>query len=73
MPDNITTLDQLMALSNALVEAKTAAETAEKEVGQAQRRAAKKAAAVKEAQAAYDAARKQIEDAIAANAKKGGK
>ena len=70
MPENITTLDQLMKLNNELEAAKAAHTLAVKEVGQAQRRAEKKATAVAEAQKAYDAARKQIEDAIAAQGQK---
>lgn len=66
MPDNITTLDGLMALNNQLEAAKAAHTISVKEVTQAQNRVAKKLAAVKLAQDAYDKARAEIEAAIAA-------
>lgn len=65
MPDSVTTLDGLMKLNSELDAAKAAAETAKKEVGQAERRAAKKAEALKAAQTAYDKARSEVEAAIA--------
>lgn len=58
---DIVTLDDLMSLTRNADDAKRAMETAEKEIGQAQRRATKKATAYEEAAKLLNEAKAKFE------------